>query len=369
MISGHATAEGTRRFADRFTPKNPASHYRDVQGLTAASIGLGTYLGESDDDADSATVSAVRAVLAAGSNVLDSAINYRNMRSERSIGRALAELVAKRLIRRDEVIVSTKGGFLPFDGDRPADPQRYFAEKYFATGLCEPEEVVSGCHCMTPRYLQDQIERSRSNLGLETIDVYYLHNPETQLERVRSEVLYARIRRAFGALEQAATDGKIRTYGVATWSCLRVPEGTRDHVSLERLRKIAEEVAAPGRHHFGFVQLPFNIAMPEALTVSGQSVASESGPALLAARTLGLSTMASVPLLQSKLTRGLPPLVHEVFSSCRTDAQRAIQFVRSAPALDVAVVGMKRPEHLAENLELGSIAPAAHEDFMKLFRG
>ncbi|MBI2898171.1 MAG: aldo/keto reductase [Deltaproteobacteria bacterium] len=368
MLSGHATPEGTGRFASRF-PTLPAGHFRDVQGLRASSLGLGTYLGEPDDATDDATVRAVRAVLAAGANVLDAAINYRNMRSERAIGRALTQLVSDGEIRRDEVIVSTKGGFLPFDGDRPADSQRYIADAYFATGLVEPEEIVSGCHCMTPRFLQDQIDRSRKNLGLETIDVYYLHNPETQLERVRSEVFYARVRRAFGALEQAVASGKIRTYGVATWSCLRVPEGSRDHVSLERLSKIAEDVAAPAAHHFGFVQLPFNIAMPEALTLSCQSVASESGPALLAARALGLSTMASVPLLQAKLTRGLPPLVHEVFATCRTDAQRAIQFVRSAPALDVAVVGMKRPEHLEENLSLCGVAPAAHEDFMKLFRG
>ena len=36
-------------------------------------------------------------------------------------------------------------------------------------------------HCMSPAYLENQIERSRRNLGMETIDLFYVHNPESQL--------------------------------------------------------------------------------------------------------------------------------------------------------------------------------------------
>lgn len=366
MIQGHATPEGTRRFAAR-SAHLPRAHFRDVQGLTVSSVGLGTYLGDADDATDALQCAAVAACLEGGLNVIDCAINYRHMRSERAVGSALRELIGAGFIQRDEVVVATKGGFLPFDGERPADPTAYFRKTVLDTGLAHKDEIVGGGHCIAPRWIEDQIDRSRANLGLETLDIYYLHNPETQLDEVPAEGFYTRIRTAFHVLERAVKAGKIARYGIATWGGLRGPASANDHVELERLTAIAREVASGPEHHLRVVQLPFNLAMPEALTVHGQTVEGEAGPALLAAKALGMSTMASAPLLQSKLARGLPPLVKQVFKGLRTDAQRALQFARSAPTLDVALVGMKRPTHIAENLAVCKMAPASHEEFMRLF--
>jgi len=368
MIQGHATPEGTRRFAARST-RLPKTHFREVLGLHLSSIGLGTYLGEADDATDAAQRAAVEACLRGGVNVIDCAINYRHMRSERAVGAALAAGIGQGIVQRDEVVVATKGGFLPFDGDRPADPTAYFRKVVLDTGLAHKDEIVAGCHCLAPRWIDDQIDRSRANLGLETLDIYYLHNPETQLDEVPPEGFYARMRTAFHVLERAVKAGKIARYGLATWNGLRTGADANDHLDLERLVAIATEVAGGPEHHLRVVQLPFSLAMPEALTVNGQKVEGETGPTLLAAKALGMATMASAPLLQAKLARGLPPMVKQVFTRCKTDAQRALQFARSAPTLDVALVGMKSPAHVTEDLAVCAIAPATQDEFMRLFRG
>ena len=35
---------------------------------------------------------------------------------------------------------------------------------------------------MTPAYLQSQLDQSLRNMKLECVDVYYIHNPESQLQ-------------------------------------------------------------------------------------------------------------------------------------------------------------------------------------------
>ena len=183
MNSGFATAEGTARYAQRFPQAGGAGHFRrpewvkDVGELTLSSIGIGTYLGEADDAADRAYTAAVSEALRSGINVVDTAINYRHQRSERNIGAALAEVIGAGQLRRDEVLVCSKAGYLAFDRDMPSDPRAYFMQEYIEPGILDPAEIAGGMHCMAPRFLADQLERSRRNLGLETIDVFYVHNP------------------------------------------------------------------------------------------------------------------------------------------------------------------------------------------------
>ncbi len=184
-----ATSDGTRKYAARFAGRAAAGHFREQQGLWLSSLGIGTYLGEADERTDRAYTDAVAAAVEAGANVIDSAINYRFQRSERSIGAALAELL-RRGFSREELLLCTKGGFLTPDGDMPADASEYFNREYVETGILQEGDVAAGCHSMAPRFLADQLERSRRNLGVETIDVYYLHNPETQLEEVPREMFH-----------------------------------------------------------------------------------------------------------------------------------------------------------------------------------
>ena len=363
--TGSATADGTLRYAARFQGRAAAGHFREIRGgLVLSSIGIGTYLGEPDDTTDLAYTAAIVAAIENGINVVDAAINYRFQRSERAVGAALKQLFLKGY-SRDEIVVCTKAGFLTPDGDMPADPNSYFAREFLERGIFSADDVAAGCHCMAPGYLSDQLERSRRNLGLMTIDIFYLHNPETQLSEVSPEVFRARIREAFLFLESAVASKAIRAYGMATWNSFRDDPKAPGYISLKEMADIARDVAGDD-HHFRFVQLPFNIAMPEALTRPNQLIDGKLVPMVQAARSLGIALVTSAALLQGQLTKNLPPFIAAALG--RTEnSSLALQFARSVPGLTTALVGMSRVQHVKSNAELVGVEPASREQFLKLF--
>lgn len=364
MIAGRASAEGTQRFARRSS--SPAEHFRKAIDLSLSSIGLGTYLGGEDAATDAGYEAAVAAALAAGINVFDTAINYRGQKSERAIGRALSRAFADGSARRDEVFVSTKGGYLPNDADDPRGARRYVAETFRSSGLAPEAEIAQECHCIAPGYLAEQIERSRANLGLATIDLYYLHNLETQRGAVDSSVFRQRLSAAVALLEEAAGDGRIGAWGLATWDGLRVPPEHPEHLSLSGVLELAREVAGEG-HHFRGVQLPFNLAMAQALGYRSQARGDRRLPPLDFARESGLAAFGSASLLQGRLAGDLPEEVVAAFPEAETPAQCAIQFSRSAPGMTAALVGVSSPEHAAENFALSRVPPAPADRVLGLF--
>jgi len=218
---------------------------------------------------------------------------------------------------------------------------------------------------MAPAYLADQLERSRRNLGVETIDVFYLHNPETQLSEVTPDEFRQRIRAAFTFLETAVAEKKIRAYGMATWNSFREDPKAAGYLSLEEMAGIAGEIAGPA-HHFRFVQLPFNLAMPEALTRPNQMIDGKPVPMVQAARKLGISLITSAALLQGQLAKNLPPFVATALGS-KENSTLALQFARSVPGLTTALVGMSQVAHVNKNLSLVAVEPASREQFLKLF--
>jgi aryl-alcohol dehydrogenase-like predicted oxidoreductase len=114
------------------------------------------------------------------------------------------------------------------------------------------------------------------------------------------------------------------------------------------------------------VQLPFNLAMPEALVAPNQPLHGKGVPVVEAASRLGITLIASASLLQAQLTGGLPDFVRDALGQ-ESDLHRALQFVRSAPGFTTSLVGMGRPAHVAENLKLVGVPPASREQFLKLF--
>lgn len=365
LTPGSATPQGTLRYAARFQGRAASGHFREISGgLVLSSIGIGTYLGEPDKAFDEGYAASIVAAAEGGINVVDSAINYRFQRSERSAGAALQQLHAKGF-QRDEVVLCTKAGFLTPDGSMPGDPNAYFAREFLERGIFRPEEIAAGCHCMAPAYLADQLDRSRRNLGVQCVDVFYVHNPETQLTEVSSEVFTERMRAAFTFLETAAREGKIGAYGLATWNAFREDPKSAGYLSLEAMARIAREVAGEA-HHLRFVQLPFNLAMPEALTRHNQVVDGKPMPMVQTARALGIALITSAALLQGQLAKNLPPFVRSALL-LPTDSALALQFARSVPGLTTALVGMSKPAHVKTNLELVGIEPAPREQFLKLF--
>lgn len=348
-MQGVASVSGTERFRQRCASLHP-DHFRSLHDLWVSSIGLGTYLGDADDQTDELYALAIQEALQRGCNVLDTAINYRCQRSERVIGRTVAAFIASGALTREEIVLCTKGGYLPFDGAVPTDPGRYVVDTIITPGLAQYDEIVAGCHCLAPAYLDHALRTSLSNLRAQTVDIYYLHNPEQQLDEVSRDVFMARLAAAFELLEQRVRDGVIRLYGTATWNGFRCNPHARAYLSLETLVACAEHVGGSG-HHFRVIQLPYNLAMPEAHSFQNQTVAGDTMSILRAAEQLGLSVVISGSLLQSQLTR-LPASIETAIPGLATSAQRALQFVRSTPGVTTALVGMKQRAHVEENLAL-----------------
>jgi aryl-alcohol dehydrogenase-like predicted oxidoreductase len=347
-----ATTAGTRRFATRAAEVLANFHRQFPRKLTVSALGIGTYLGDCTDAEDERYQHNIRAAILSGVNVIDTASNYRCQRSERAVGHAVAEAIASGAVRRDELVICTKGGYVALDGEPPASRATYeqwLEETLYAPGIVTPEEVVRGGHSLAPTFLQHQLAQSRSNLGVQTIDVYYLHNPEEQLLAVDRETFRERMRAAFMMLEERAAAGEIAGYGCATWLGLRVLPDHRQHLTLADLVAIARDIAGT-THHFRAVQLPVNLAMPEAARLPTQPLGRKLVPVLEAADALGLGVIASASLMQGKLTTGLPAEIHALFPTCTTDAQRALRFASTLPGISTVLTGMRSVEHLHENL-------------------
>ncbi len=318
-----------------------------------SSIGAGTYLGQADIQTDTLYQQSLVRAVHMGANVIDSAINYRFQRSERAICAALKEL-EKDGFNREELIIATKAGFLSFDGSPPPNDREYFEETYLNSGLLSTEDIAAGSHAIAPRYLDNQLNRSLENLGLETVDIFYIHNPEIQLEQFATQEFSKRLHSAFEFLESAAEDGRIRMYGTSTWNAYRSASESRDYLSLTEMVRCARDVRGQN-HHFGVIQLPYNLAMREAFALRNQQVGEKLLSTLEAADALGITVMASASMLQARLSRNLPESLDTHLPNLATDAQRAIQFVRSTPGVASALVGMSRPAHVEENLRLVEI--------------
>jgi len=312
MLPGHAEPDATSEFSGRFANLRAAGFYRQADGLAVSSLGIGSYLGALDEKTDEAYTKAMAAAVHGGINFIDTSLNYRHQRSELSIGKAIFELIAAGEVRRNEIAVCTKAGYLVPN----------------ATPVLNPADVVGRMHCLAPEFLNDQLERSRINLGLETIDVFYLHNPETQLKAIAQDDFYSRIQAAFEILERKVSEGRIRFYGAATWDGFRKADG----LSLPRMAEIARAVGGP-EHRFRFIQMPINLAMREAMEGKPETI-------LDAAARLGISVVSSASLLQARLAQ-TPP-----------DAKRALQFSLSVPGVTVALVGMSNAAHVKENLAI-----------------
>lgn len=364
LLAGYANREGTSRLRDRAVDARrlPPEHFRDAPGeLILSSLGLGTYIGAPDAATDRAVEQAVTVSLSSTRvNVVDTAINYRYQRAERSIGRALARLVDRGEVRRDEVFVATKNGYFAPDAESPIPPDQWIVEELVRPGILDPADVVDDSHAMSPAYLADQLERSRKNLGLATVDLVYLHNAaDAQIPVVGPDEFLSRLEKAFRLYEKARRDGQLRTYGLATWDCLRVPPSDPRFFSLESAVRLARKVGGE-EHGFRFVQFPFNIAMPEGATVKNQMVGGTRTTLFEAAHRLGVGCFTSVPLFQGQLARSGPK------RDGLTAAQTAVQFARSAPGTIAPLIGQKRPEHLSENLELAGRLPWSAEQFESL---
>jgi len=360
----YATPDGTMKFSQRF-PDSAKGNYRPAADLTLSSLGLGTYLGNHDEKTDANYVEAIVKFVESGGNVIDTAANYRFQRSERNIGAALEILWAKGYAR-EELFVSTKGGYLPFDSEPPRDVRNYFQKEFVEKGIAGFNDLVSGSHCMTPAYLQSQLDQSLRNMKLDAVELFYIHNPESQLAEIDRHLFELRIAQAFEALEQNCAQGKIKFYGVASWNGFRVSPNEKSYHSLERFVSIAKQIGGEN-HGFRFIQLPHNLAMPEAFLFPNQAVNGKAMTTLEAAKMLGISVMCSASILQGKLAHGVSSEFRDSLGNLKSDALTGIQFVRSTPNVTTALIGMSSAFHVEENMSLSNTEPLSEKVFRKKF--
>ena len=360
MISGFATPEGTKNFAAK-NDTIPEKNFNVFQDLSLSNVGIGTYLGNPDSDTDNMVKNAVKKSVLAGVNVIDTAINYRAQKAERSVGQAISELVNENKISRDEIFISTKNGYVTNDGDIQEDLMQYVIRELGKPGIVKEGDISSGYHCMTVPYLEDQLNRSLKNLQLECIDLIYIHNSVEGNPEMSKETFLQKLKDVFEFYEQKRKDGKIRFYGMATWECFRVAEDHKMFLSLEQVIAIAKSVGGDD-HGFRFIQLPYNLHFDQALMQKNQLVNNKFASILESAKQLNIGVFTSVPLMQGKLldwAKNKPELT-EVSPSVGL-----LQFIRSTPGVLAPLVGQKSDAHVTENLEVMKIDPLSEDDFIK----
>ena len=268
QVPASATAAATRRLAGRFIGAglHPAA-FRPLgrTGLTVSALGFGSYRVDTHHPEHR---QALDAALAAGCNLLDTSTNYTDGESESCLGAALAEGASAGRLDREAIVVVSKIGYVQ-GGNLSLARQREAAGDPFA----EMVKVSPGCwHCVHPRFLEDQLDRSLRRLGLQKLDVCLLHNPEYFLEQAHRKgepveaargEFYRRMQQAFSHLEREVQAGRIASYGVSSNSFGADPADP-EATSLGRMLEAARQAAVdagldPGGHHFGVAQLPMNL--------------------------------------------------------------------------------------------------------------
>ncbi|HSE59731.1 MAG TPA: aldo/keto reductase [Nitrospiraceae bacterium] len=301
---GHATPGGTAGYAARMLGTDPSlsgSAYTSFgsTGLTTSRLGFGCYR---VDTSDPEFGSALALALRKGCNLIDTSTNYADGDSERLVGLTLAELQRKGEINRDEIIVVTKIGYVQDHNLKQAEERERMGRPY-------PEMVKYGdgiWHCLHPEFLADQLASSLDRLGLATVDVCLLHNPEyflldaqhqgRPLDETRRE-FDRRLDEAFRYLEEQVRQGRIRYYGVSSNTVI-APAESPETTSLSRMLEIAETAAREAGQasaHFQVLQCPLNlfesgaVLLPNTGLNNGQTVldyATAKGIAVLANRPL-----------------------------------------------------------------------------------
>ncbi len=362
MIPGNATCEGTEKFAKN-SGVNPGN-FKTFENLFLSNVGIGTYLGDPDARTDELVTSAVKQSIQSGINVIDTAINYRSQKAERSVGKAIAELIQEGKITRDQLFISSKNGYVTNDADVQLGFWEYVKEEYSQKGVINEGDVTSGYHCMTTAYLSDQLDRSLKNLNIDCLDLMYLHNGiEGQIKDISKEKFLENLKSVFELYEQKRKEGKIKFYGMATWECFRVSSDNPQYLSLEDVVTMAKKIGG-NDHGFRFIQLPYNMHYDQALLTKNQLFGTEKISILEAAVKLGIGVFTSVPFMQGRLlTPGTMPEFNELKPSLR-----ALQFIRSSPGVLAPLVGQKSSEHVSENLEIMNIPSLSEDEFLALVK-
>jgi uncharacterized protein len=305
-LPGSASPEGTARYVARIVSQGRYDSGIErgyvqfgATGLTASRLGFGTYrVGMNEPEHREAMKKALRE----GVNLIDTSTNYMDGDSERLVGSVLREAMKAGEITRKEVIVVSKIGYVQGQNFKLAEAREQAGHPY-------PDMVKYGegiWHCIHPDFLSDQLNWSLDRLGLTTLDVCLLHNPEYFLSEAAHhagdlaatrDVFYRRIEQAFAYFESQVAAGRISYYGVSSNTVTADPLGA-EATSLSLLCEAARSAAkALGivRHHFSVLQCPMNLYEAGAL-VTPNTGRDQHETVLEVAQREGIAVLVNRPL-------------------------------------------------------------------------
>lgn len=259
-IGGFASLNGTKAFFSKREMDNGL--LRKTEAFYSLPIAIGTHLGNFSDEHSELYIEGLTYGLKNGVNFIDTAINYRGMRSEKDIGKVLKNLIVENdVVHRDEIIISTKGGQIFGDILLGLPPLDYLDKVLVKDGIIDRKNVNivdNHRHTLEPKFYEYSIDLSKKNLGVDTIDIHYIHNPEISMNVLGEELFYKKFEKLISFYEGQVEKGNIRFYGIATWYALLEEIGSRWHISIKTLIDIVKSIAGEN-NHFKFIQLPFNI--------------------------------------------------------------------------------------------------------------
>lgn len=374
LIAGHATAAATREYVATFGKACAQGHYSDFLNwhLQLSSLGLGTFPGAADPATDAVYAEIIARGLLNGINVIDTAAHYRYCRSPGAVGEGLRRAFAKG-VRREQVFLISKGGFLGFRDGPPENFERWFETEIVAKKLGTPADLTKA-HLLSPQHIQFQLEFSRHAIGVETLDAFLIDQPEVHIPAIGKQELNKKLEKAFIVLEQAVADGKLRCYGISTFEGLRVETDHALFQSITSMQGHAEKAARvvrqreDARHHFKIVELPFNQVMLEGFTRFSHATGQGNiGSTIQAAFQLKVYVIASHTLLKGHLARQSTDTVARTLPGLANDAQRAMQFNRSTPGLGTSLVGISSDAHLDDMLAVARTPPLEKAEYLKMY--
>lgn len=365
-----ATFDDTYNFAKKF------SHYKDFyikhNDLIFSKLGLGTFNKEpyKEENYLFHYIEGVKEAVKSGINLIDTASNYRYGQSEKEIGIALQELFEEGVTKREELIICSKGGFIQLEYPFPENPYKWIEENILNNSLATKDDIELDQHCMTPDYLEWSCKKSLENMGVKTIDIYFLHNPEIQVSKLGYKKFLKKVETIFKRFEKMVEMGMIKYYGVAVWNGF-IDDSTNEHLNLEDLVDIAVKVGGVN-HNFKYIQTPFNMGKTSIYTMPTQKVKGEECTLLQAAHRLKIGVISSSSLLQMNLfKKSFKAETGYLLDSkmiLENDIQLALQFVRSTPGLISSLFASKVPVHIKKNLEITKIAATSRAKYDLMYR-